>query len=253
MLAKKISDLTPDDLPTLTPFESTSTSSSSTASSESSFFDINWQTWIIIILILAFLGINVFVYLGKGVEEITNIFSPILKLFGYVSAVITNQTIDVSAIGAKTGIDVTAKGTKAGIDIISDTATGAVDLINDTSDIVTGGVKNSTVVQGKQANSSLSIHSRLDAPEHNQTHANANNDNLRNALSDASTATSQNQDIMPDDAKSSIQWGTGKSGWCYIGEDSGTRTCGQVGINDMCMSGDIFPSQEICINPNLRP
>jgi hypothetical protein len=37
-----------------------------------------------------------------------------------------------------------------------------------------------------------------------------------------------------------------------VGEDRGIRTCAEVGVNDECMSGDIFPSQELCINPNLR-
>jgi hypothetical protein len=23
-------------------------------------------------------------------------------------------------------------------------------------------------------------------------------------------------------------------------------------VNDMCMSGDIFPTQAVCMNPNLR-
>ena len=73
--------------------------------------------------------------------------------------------------------------------------------------------------------------------------------NIQNALNDAK----QSQEVMPDDSKSSIQTSSGKSGWCYIGEDRGTRSCSQVGVNDMCMSGDIFPSNEICINPNLRP
>jgi hypothetical protein len=45
---------------------------------------------------------------------------------------------------------------------------------------------------------------------------------------------------------------TGKAGWCYIGEERGFRTCGEVGVHDTCMSGDIFPSQQICVNPSLR-
>jgi hypothetical protein len=45
---------------------------------------------------------------------------------------------------------------------------------------------------------------------------------------------------------------TSQIGWCYIGEERGYRTCSQVGKDDVCMSGDIFPSQEICINPTLR-
>jgi len=57
-----------------------------------------------------------------------------------------------------------------------------------------------------------------------------------------------------DDSYSSIQQNqtTGKSGWCFIGEDRGFRSCAKVGVNDKCMSGDIFPSHEICVNPTLR-
>ena len=227
-LAKTLSDITPDDLPSLTSLPQGSASSSSYATDNSSFFsNITWQTWIIIILILAFLGINVFVYLGKGLQEITTFFSPILKLFGYEVLETTKQTIDVSAEGAKTGIDLTAEGAKTGIDI----ATGAIDL--------------ATGVSGKQASSSLPTQTTIDANSNPDTEHN----NIQNALNDAK----QDQEVMPDDSKSSIQASSGKSGWCYIGEDRGTRSCSQVGVNDMCMSGDIFPSNEICINPNLRP
>jgi hypothetical protein len=57
-----------------------------------------------------------------------------------------------------------------------------------------------------------------------------------------------------DEATSCIQSNksTNKSGWCYIGQDQDFRSCIQVGDNDTCMSGDIFPSQEICVNPSLR-
>jgi len=43
-----------------------------------------------------------------------------------------------------------------------------------------------------------------------------------------------------------------KQGYCYIGEDRGFRSCIEVGKGDVCMSGDIFPTKDICINPNLR-
>ena len=58
----------------------------------------------------------------------------------------------------------------------------------------------------------------------------------------------------PDDAGSRTQSNraSGKSGYCYIGEDRGFRSCISVGENDTCMSGDIFPTEAICINPNLR-
>jgi len=43
-----------------------------------------------------------------------------------------------------------------------------------------------------------------------------------------------------------------KSGSCYIGTDKGFRNCVSVGEGDKCMSGDIFPTLEMCINPKLR-
>jgi len=56
-----------------------------------------------------------------------------------------------------------------------------------------------------------------------------------------------------DDATSQTQMKPkSKAGFCYIGEDRGFRSCIEVGEGDICMSGDIFPTQAICINPNLR-
>ena len=61
-------------------------------------------------------------------------------------------------------------------------------------------------------------------------------------------------DYHADDSYSHIQQNkaSGKSGWCYIGEDRGFRSCAKVSESDVCASGDIFPSQDMCINPNLR-
>ena len=56
-----------------------------------------------------------------------------------------------------------------------------------------------------------------------------------------------------DDATSRLQMKPkSKSGFCYIGEDRGFRSCIKIGDGDICMSGDIFPTEAICINPNLR-
>jgi hypothetical protein len=41
-------------------------------------------------------------------------------------------------------------------------------------------------------------------------------------------------------------------GWCYIGKNMKQRSCIEVGQFDKCMSGDIFPSQSICVNPKLK-
>ena len=41
----------------------------------------------------------------------------------------------------------------------------------------------------------------------------------------------------------------GKSGWCLVGEYEGKRGCIQVGEQDRCMSGQIFATQNACLNP----
>lgn len=41
-------------------------------------------------------------------------------------------------------------------------------------------------------------------------------------------------------------------GYCYVGTDRNVRTCVQVGLGDQCISGKVFPTNEICINPNLK-
>jgi hypothetical protein len=78
---RSITEMMPDDFPTLTPLPEGSVASTSSNSS-SSFLDffsnVTWQTWLIIVLILALLGINIFVYLAKGTEETASIFGQIL-------------------------------------------------------------------------------------------------------------------------------------------------------------------------------
>ena len=78
-------------------------------------------------------------------------------------------------------------------------------------------------------------------------------DKLSASLSSALADAEYNTEPLPDDATSSTQrTSSGKSGYCYIGEDRGFRSCIEVKNADTCMSGDIFPSQAICVNPSLR-
>ena len=254
-LVQTLSEINPDELPSF-PSINVSDSSASSASSPDtgSFMDyfsgVTWQTWLIIILILAFLGINVFSYLGKGTDELTKIFAPILKIFGYETLETTKQTVDVSATG-----------TKAGVDIVADTTTGAINTIEGSKGTGTktetgSGTKTNTVV-GQQAASSLSINNAHTVQNQMKLEKQMNEledmqqDNLHKALDDASKGDGS---VKPDDSLSRIQSSnSGKAGWCFIGEDRGFRTCSEIGQNDKCMSGDIFPSNEICMNPNLRP
>lgn len=142
---RSITEIIPDDFPTLTPLPETSGPSSSSSSSFMGFlFNITWQTWIIIILILALLGINVFAYLAKGTQETVSIFEqifgPILKFFGYSTLETSKQTIETSATG-----------TKAGVDIIAGATTGAIDTIQQTALSNNNTNNNSVIPKGQMA------------------------------------------------------------------------------------------------------
>lgn len=39
--------------------------------------------------------------------------------------------------------------------------------------------------------------------------------------------------------------------WCFVGESNKKRYC-TLAQGEQCMSGNIFPSKEICINPKLK-
>lgn len=65
-------------------------------------------------------------------------------------------------------------------------------------------------------------------------------------------AAKHSQYPAPDESSSNTQIPRSKSGYCYIGKDSGIRSCSEVSPNQECMSGDIFPTMDVCVNPNLR-
>jgi hypothetical protein len=185
-------------------------------SSDSSFFggiaNISITTWLLIILILAFLGFNIFVYLAQGTQTIADIFGPLVKqLFGTTLAV-TGEVVDVSAEGAKKVVGGTANVIEKGLTAIQDITPNA---------------------------------SKFSSPQQSSL-----NQSLNQSLNTSKKNIYQ-QDYQANEASSSVH-SAGKSGWCYVGNDKGFRTCAHVGENDNCMSGDIFPTQEICMNPNLR-
>jgi hypothetical protein len=204
--------------------------SDTSSSSASGWFDglknINATTWILIVLILAFLGFNIFVYLAKGTQTVTDIFAPLTnQLFGATGTVV-GQTVDVSAEGAKA-------------------------VVGGSANAIQGGL---TAVQNATPNGAVAASSVKGQPINEQKvvqHSQPDNSALNRALNAAQTQQPQQQDYEAHEASSTIHTG-GQSGWCYVGDDRGFRTCAEIGVNDTCMSGDIFPSQEICMNPNLR-
>jgi hypothetical protein len=177
------------------------------------FSGISVWKYILIILVIAFLGFNIFAVLGDATTATNNILypilNPILSILGYSVGETVKQTTNIAA-----------KGVKFGANVVTNTVDSAVDIMEksiESNDVKFNRVDNDNpfIVNSK----SKKI---FPAPE-------------------------------PDDATSSTQRNQkGKSGYCYIGEDRGFRSCIKMEDNDKCMSGNIFPSEEICLNPALR-
>jgi hypothetical protein len=57
----------------------------------------------------------------------------------------------------------------------------------------------------------------------------------------------------PDSSANPIQnpISADKSSWCLVGDYKGSRGCVEIGEYDKCLSGQIFPSQRLCLNPAL--
>jgi len=170
---------------------------------------------------LAFLGFNIFIYLAKGTQIFAQLSAYLASVIGTGAAETTKQVTNVAATGTKAATDIAAGTVNTTVNVAQDTASA---------------VKNSNYTEQQQLNMSL------------------NQANKAQEEGEGEDGEGE-PGYKADESGSSIQSSKsgGKAGWCYIGEDRGFRSCIKVGENDQCMSGDIFPSQEICMYPELRP
>ena len=185
----------------------------------------SWWVWIFIILLLAYLGFNIFNYLAKGAETTNDVLSPfwtyIMTFFNYGPTSITSvqpddNEVDNDDTDGNSNLDggkpISAENAKPNPASVSKMTPDSVDTQN--------------------------------APD------NAQNTALNRALNISKQQELSKQDYVANDSYDSTQ--QGKAGWCYIGSEQGYRSCSQVGEADTCMSGNIFPTQDVCVNPSLR-
>lgn len=200
---------------------------SSVASEAGSFFSSKWFRYGLLVIILAFLGFNIFTYLGKATDAATTAVKPAVKPVLDVAqtageAVIdtAEKALDVAAEGVEKVVDVAGDATKQ---VVNTGALGVEAAARKTAELTSGGIDKLQQISN------------------------------RKALDDAEKRWNQSMP-EPDDALSNTQarQTASQSGYCYIGEQGGVRSCIKVSAHDECMSGDIFPTAAICINPSLR-
>ena len=219
--------------------EEASASASASASGEStntSFFLNNFVIIILVILVIfPAIGMMIMTFLGNTYKEITEITNPIisnfLKTFGYSAGSVINTSADVAGDAAKIGVD-----------------------------ILEGSIHNvGNLVQGKTGdyptdktffNNNQNLNS-LDATIEKKVDS-AISKKLGNTIS-SSNRYRNPADVQPDHSDNKIQnpISSGKIGWCLTGEYQNKRGCVSVSESDQCLSGQIFPSKELCLNPTM--
>ena len=202
----------------------TNTPSLDSDSSSEGMFS-SWWVWIFIIILLAYLGFNIFNYLAKGAETTNDVLSPfwtyIMTFFNYGPTSITSVQPDDNEVD-------------------NDDTDGNSNL---------DGGKPISAENAKPNTASVSKMSP-DSAQNLQGPDNAQNTALNRALNISKQQELSKQEYVANDSYDNTQ--QGKAGWCYIGSEQGYRSCSQVGEADTCMSGNIFPTQDVCVNPSLR-
>lgn len=245
-LLQTITDSIPERISSSSPSGFSFDQSSSASTSMPAESSTNWLFVFLFVIGLAFLGVNLVAYLAQGTQIFADITVPLAawfaKTFGTATLETTEQTVKASSAGAKDAID-----------ILTDTTLLGVDTIQETTGLTPGNRANmrqyadtnqmTGINAGKRVGQQVST---LDNDEH------ATMDSLTKALQhSAQNMMDGSAPYSADDTTSSVQV-KAKAGWCLIGEEKGARNCIEVGQNDQCMSGDIFPTHAVCVNPRLR-
>lgn len=169
---------------------------------------------LLVLLILSFLGINILAIFGNLIQTIVSIFGPLVTQILSVFGYTAGTLIDKSA-------EVVTSTAKTGIDIAGETVGSIGDLMKDAS---RPGVDDKAK---QQLDQSINLSNLSEKPKAKQPEA----DSATNPIQKPITSN--------------------KAGWCLVGEYEGRRGCIQVGQEDKCLSGQVYPNQKMCLNPTL--
>jgi hypothetical protein len=176
---------------------------------------------ICIIFILAYFNINLFTIIGNIIQRISNIITPIFLNILHYFGVATGTTIATTTSVVSSGI--------------SDVTTS----IDTTNKAVSG-----TIISGIQGNGVN------ESAYPTKTIQNTNEQSF-NIVNTAPQIAAQQQKDDDKQYVNSVQYNT-PVGYCFIGQQRDTRYCSEISEAHQCASGDVFPTMDMCINPNLR-
>lgn len=207
---------------------------------------------VIVLLVFPAIGIMVMSILGNTYAEVTETVSPalqdFLKFFGYSTGTIINKSADVAADVAKTGIDI-AQGSIRNVGNLVQGKPG------DDNDRANRSILDETI----QKKVDTAIEKKLSETERKEAENRKEKEETQKSEKKEAESKKSNYknpaDAQPDTSENVIQKPitSDKIGWCLIGEYANKRGCVSVAESDQCLSGQIFPSKEMCLNPTLTP
>lgn len=246
--------------------------------------------WIGFFVLLSFFGLNIFTFFGKIISFITNLIRPILTFFGILSIDTTQKTLDVASDGTKGLANASNNILQFIINLLNNSTQGGLSLLKDKINqknnqdiniLDTNNTKNTS--KSKDSNmehgtistaneddiNKLSNFIDSNFDNINKFNSNSNKSCKTNCLQKCKNDTNNDEncikhcdrycdEVLPepeptiDNSRVQSHKASGKAGFCYIGEENGIRSCVKVSEHDVCMSGKVYPSKEVCSNPRLR-
>ena len=167
------------------------------------------KNWIIIVLT----GLLIMSFVGVNLLHVLgNFLQDLVNIFGPLF----RQLLSAFGYTAGTVIDKTAElatdVATTGVEIAGGTLQSMGELLKDTSKGYVNPMQMDTVINAGRENKSIPMPS-----------------------------TSTNTIQKPISAT--------KAGWCLVGEYDGNRGCIEVNDSSKCLSGQVFPTQQLCVNP----
>jgi hypothetical protein len=168
---------------------------------------------LLFLLILSVLGTTIFILLGNSIKDIADI------ILEFTSKLLSFFGYTTGTVINKTA-DVVGETAKTGIDIAQGTVYDVGNIIKSASqDRVDTNTKTS----------------------------------LDTALQMSPIPINPPKGPVPTPSENPIQKpiSAGKNNWCLVGEYDQKRGCIEIKDQDKCLSGQVFPTQQMCLNPTL--
>jgi hypothetical protein len=222
----------------------------------------SWSSWFVFLIFLSFLGFNVFVFLAKGTMTFVDFFMLcVLRIYTFFQNLVDSlgKNADSTSFSSSSSSSPSSSpdtdylsvqaSTEHSNESPSEITKEDAQVNVGTDDDIMKALKNANM-----KNMAFSKNSLLEQKEKKQMGGLTQREVGQDPRMPGQVEKPDDPVYHADDSYSSIQMSksASKSGWCFIGEDRGFRSCIRVDENEECMSGDIFPNRENCINKNLR-